>query len=366
MKMGIGVQRAAEALHERDGTAVAVCSPVASRLDKAAFDSHVAGLKLNLYGRTIARESFAVAKMLHYRYAGTAKVMIAQEPAFKALFEIPEKEWTKWEKLRADNKAAIDAAMAYHKSFFGPSKNARKGCFENLRKVWAPYIAKIKAADLQAARMALTREINSILSTEMMLCSAADGQSLFANLISREFGYSFSVSGPRMGIYYAMIESIVGTIADRENFPMRPKQNMGHVGVNFNVALSYARDKDSFGSEGEAVIEKLTPSGDDVKITFIKIKMMVDELSCTETNKIRYINASGIVEYQQDCRPIGRKEVTLQEEAIIIPAWSAGGLKKGNLASFYINGPQRRGFPAVVWADKEKKSIVNYLGVELK
>ncbi|MBU1068593.1 hypothetical protein KJ975_03400 [Myxococcota bacterium] len=344
----------------------AVCSPVGNRLDKAAFDKHVAGLKLDLYGRTIARESFAVAKMLHLRYAGTAKGMIQQEPAFKALFEIPEKEWTKWEKLRVDHKAAIDAAMAYHKLFFGPSKNARKGCFENLRKVWAPYIAKIKVTDLQAARTALTHEVNSILTIEMMLCSAADGQSLFANLISRELGYSRFVSGPRTGTYWAMIDAIVEIIADRESFPMRPKQSLGHVGVNFNTALSYARDNDSFGGDAESVIDKLQPTGDDVKIIFIKTKMMVDELSCKQTNKISRINDSGIVEYQSDCRPVGKKEVTLQEEPVIIPAWAAGGLKKGNLGSFFIKGPDRRGFPATVWADKDKKSIVNYLGVELK
>ena len=344
----------------------AVCSPVGNRLDKAAFDKHVAGLKLDVYGRTIARESFAVAKMLHLRYTGIAKGMIAQEPAFKALFEIPEKEWTKWAKLAADHKAAIDAAMAYHKLFFGPSKNARKNCFEKLRLVWAPYIAKIKITDLQAARTALTHEVNSILTIEMMLCSAADGQSLFANLISRELGYSRSVIGPRTGIYYAMIDAIVEIIADRESFPMRPKQHYGHVGVNFYTALSYARDKDSFGGDAESVIDKLQPTGDDVKIIFIKTKMMVDELSCKQTNKISRINDSGIVEYQSDCRPVGKKEITLQEEPVIIPAWAAGGLKKGNLGSFHINGPERRGFPATVWADKDKKSIVNYLGVELK
>ncbi len=344
----------------------AICSASASRLDKAAFDKWLAGAKLNIYGRTIARESFSVARMLHLRYAAIAKMLIKQEAAFQGLFELPEKEWTKWEKLRADHKAAVDAAMAYHKLFFGPSKNARKGCFENLRKLWAPGLAKAKPTTLQDARTAINHEINNLVTAELMLCAAADGQSLFSNLLERERAFSRRLRGPRGAAFYAMIDALTALIADRENFPMRTKQYLGYDDEFIRIALSYARDKDSFGSDAESVIDKLTPAGDDVKITFAKVKVMTDELSCKPTNRINYINASGIVEYHNDCRVVGQKEVTLQEEPVIVPAWAAGGLKKGNLGSFYINGPERRGFPSAVWADKDRKALVNYLGVELK
>ncbi len=364
-----------QCLHDFDGTwqpdyndlfRWIVCSPVAARLDKAAFDRHVAGAKLNTYGRTIARESFAAAKMLHARYASIAKDLIAREAALKTILDAAETAWVKWEKLAAEHKASVDAALAYHKLFFGPSKSARKGCFENLRKLWAPMIAKAKPADLKAARELINGAVYDLLTTELMLCGGADGQSLFGNLLLKERGYSRHVRGPRTAAYFAALDAVSDVLADREKFPMRPNAYLGYNDDPISAALSYAREKDNFGSDAESVIDKLQTTGDDVKITFIKVKIMVDELSCKQTNRIAYINASGIVEYQSDCRPVGKKEVTLQEEPIIIPAWAAGGLKKGNLASFYINGPERRGFPVAVWADKEKKALVNYLGVELK
>ena len=88
--------------------------------------------------------------------------------------------------------------------------------------------------------------------------------------------------------------------------------------------------------------------------------------SCTDTNHVLAIRPNGTLVYRQNCKQTGLFWVDTTPGGITIPAAWASGVTAGHFVEFKTERgapPARRALPVAVYADKNKKKLLNWMGL---
>lgn len=357
--------------------AYATCGPDARRLSKERLEKELADARFNDFARINAREVFgqakAVADMLRAAYEKKAQKDAAYK---KLLFDAPEKGWTDWEKAYAANKEAFEAARAYEKKYYGPSKKALSGCGQALRANFNAYIKSKKPSSPDEARAAALDPIGYVLLESLALCDGVEGrlQTSFTlnNLLFGEGNEPPPFRrGPRVASYQAAVAALSDILADRERFPMQEFFLPLEAPENrvMEGTTSYYTNKIAFAEDPRGTIGSIKAVGGKVNVGWKPVTTMILNRVCKPNRRILMINAGGHVVYDSDCS-LGtppKIPVTTKEKALDVPALLGGALKVGQTATFSVNvrdepGTLRDGVPKEVW---EGGRLVIWYGVTL-
>ena len=358
--------------------AFATCGPEAGRLDRKRLDAEIASLPE--VAQIHARETFAQARTVYAFLDGEYGKLAAKDPAYKKLlYDAPEAGWTGWEADYKAHQAALDAAIAYERLYYGPSKKALLGCGASLRKGFSDYIRSKKPATTDDARRAALDQVGYPLLAALAVCDGAEGRLQLAqtevNLLTGDGqGVPNMRRGPRHAAYYAAAAALGEIVSDRNKFPvqlaefhLKMSQPQDHNMVE--GARDYFTNKVTFVDDPRGVIDAVKKDGDSVVVTFKAVKTTVPNRICTPNGRVLRIDAGGNFIYDVDCVTKGTVTLTSKEPALIVPAVVADGLAAGQLAVFSgddgRDGRKRNGMPKVIYADKDGKKMVAWYGVRL-
>jgi hypothetical protein len=350
-----------ETLEDSDLAAYAVCGADARALDPKAMETQIASYPELVKAQ--ARMLLGVAQRVGATYEAAAQAKASADPAWQTmLYDAPAGAWKQWASLYQANKAPIDAARAYETAFYGPSRKAAKGCWKSAWGNFTAHVQAAKASSLLEAKHAMTDTVGAIILEHLVACTAAEGETVMNNDFSQLYGTAPSARGPRYASVAAVIQAINTIQEDRSKFSgggtwfngmftMRSPLAEGSGDVN---ALDLARDDQG------GVVKKVKKDGDVVRVEFKSDRWKEPSMSCVQTDRIQQIGIDGTLIYEQKCTYGKDIWVEQTHDPISVPAALAGGIKPGSFVRAAADA-----FPVEVWANKDRKVLTAYMGVEL-
>ncbi|HEX6837957.1 MAG TPA: hypothetical protein VF334_15370 [Polyangia bacterium] len=329
----------------------------------------------NSYARAVGLESVGVAKAGIDDVEAEVKKRASKDPDWKELLvTAPQRGAAEWRASAAKWKDALARSNEFERKYFGPSKRAVRGCMPALRGDFEKMAHTLPHDTAHDLRESLSDPVASLLFQRMVLCAAIDDDANWAGQL-RAIGSDIRYArGPRVAAYWAAVEALGKIVADRERFPVKLadmylfKNNVlydaalkeGSASKNRQDAMGYV------GDSGNGVVASVKKSGDGVEIAFVKQRHQEMGYSCTDTNHLLAIRADGTLQYRQSCKPTGLYWIDNTPGGITVPKEWAAGVTAGHFVEFKTergNPPKRRGLPVAVYADKNKKKLVNWMGL---
>jgi hypothetical protein len=329
--------------------------------------------KGSTYARVVVMESMGRARKAIAAVEALVKQKSADADWKELLVTAPQRGVAGWNAASATWKAQIARSNELEHAFWGPSRKAVKGCWKTLRGDFLQVAATLDHTSGANFERSLSDPVASLLFARLALCASIDhpdkhyAGKLVA--ISDELRYS---RGPRLAAYYAGIDALNAILADRGKFPVSARDiDYPRDRPLYDVALTEA-NKDLTGigyalENEDGIVKSVKKSGDGVVISFVSNIVQKMTYACRETTKLRMIKADGTLVYDSICHEAGMKPFDRTHADIVIPAEYAAGIKAGAALEFSTGGGDapRPAMPTAVYADKTKKKLVNYYGLEL-
>lgn len=354
----------------------AVCGLDARSLSWQRLEKELSSGSYNTYAKTLARETFALARAANGRYQPLIKKLIARDATHKKVFvDAPKAGWNKWLGLYAKHKDIFEAAYAFEAKLWGPSKRALNGCLAPLRSMFSKYVRAAKPKNYDQFVKVATDEVGSVLLGALMPCAAHEGNTWEAYLYMALYKKSRDVRGPRYAAYYAVLDQVQEIRKDRERYPFEPKmfgwKSKDDPYQQYGVLKSRRKSKTTeLVENAKGVVRSVRKTKDGVKLIFKTERWREEVVECTNTNKIWRID-QGTVKYFQKCVHKGYKWVKHTEKPVIVPKYATAGIRAGRFVTLSANYPfptkgfARYGFPLQVYKSKRKKKLVASHGVAL-
>ncbi len=330
--------------------------------------------KGNSYARAVVVASAGRAKLAAAKVKDEVDKRAKDADWKELLVTAPKRGWDGYVKDAATHKDALARSAAFEKTFWGPSKKAMKGCWAPLRKDFIAVLKTLKHSTDVETYESLNQPIPSLLFERLAACAAVDQDKLYANRLlsmTRDLRYS---RGPRIAAHYAALEALGQILADRSKFPIKlddlklfEKRALYDRAFEMEKPESKMDTMPWVGDAGEGTVKSTKPGKDGgVVVTFVNTKTQVMSQSCTETNRIVTWDHDGRPIYYRKCKDTGLVWINTTPEPITVPKEWSEGIKAGAVVKFDATPAYNKGFryglPLVVYADKKKKGVVNYLG----
>jgi hypothetical protein len=358
-----------ETIEDRHLGNYAACGADGRDLDAAALEREIADW--HELAQAHARMTVAAARKVTARYQAVARARADADPAWQELlYDAPARGWKAWEAAYAAERDAVDAARAYEARYFGPSRKAARGCWDEAWGNLTRHAAKAGAKDLPGAKAAMTDPIGTILLEHVTACADAEGWESRATLYGQLFEHARPARGPRHAAYYAMIDALSEILADRERFTF----DTGWLGGLFTARSPIARSGggsvdalDLARDDQGGVVKKVKKVKGGVIVEYKSEKWKDAIYSCTRTDRIQQLRPDGTVIYEEDCTYQGSRWVEDTHDPIFVPGDLADGIEPGRFLRASISWEKEqdaaKALPVEVWADKERETLVAYLGV---
>ncbi|HET9625803.1 MAG TPA: hypothetical protein VFP84_30780 [Kofleriaceae bacterium] len=383
----------------------ATCGHDARALDKAAFAADLKALRVDAVERIEAIQQFDLAKLFIAQLtAGYAKAIKRLPALDDVLYKAPEAGFAAWVKQATQWSAALALAEDAEAKYLGArgSKSALvkafAGCGAPLRKGFTDYLRAAKPATAAQARAAAQAPIGVALLSALAACDAVEGRALVARAeLQLMIDDSYRNAGPRAAAYAAALRALGDIEADQSKFPVHGNEFLLTAAVSSDT--NWAKDafdqvhadadqavagewtdveqvsKGDRPAPSDGQIDQITPSGNDVKITFKSVTWREAMLSCVTTNHIDRVEWNGNqaeVIYGRSCKPAGTEPRTSKLSAISVPAALATGLRPGMFARVFAitdggwrGKGARPGFVIEAYPDKTRKRLVYAAGAAL-
>ncbi|MEO7734617.1 MAG: hypothetical protein ABIY55_26915 [Kofleriaceae bacterium] len=323
----------------------------------------------NRYARVIAQESLGRARLGIATLEAEVKKRVSDADWKELLISAPQRGIEAYRAAAQAAAAPIARSNAFEHKAFGGSKRAVAGCLPELRKDFVEVYQKLPHASASQARESLSDPIASLLFGRLLVCMGLDGDVEVASEIYQRVAPDVRrARGVRTAAYYATLEALGKIRADRERFPLAPSDLapvIGHLDV---LHALRPNKRTSFDYEGSGIVKAVHKIAAGLHVTFVTSKHQEMSRSCTATNRIVQIRSDGSIQYYQNCRDTGLVTVNNTPEEITIPALLADHIVAGCAIEFGVTGGhklERIAVPRVVYADKAKKKVVNYVGFAL-
>jgi hypothetical protein len=341
-------------------------------LDRARLDAELNQARFTPFVRTTLRETHGRAKVLSKVYAEFLQSEGAKSADVKKIFaDAPEAGAREWNALYQSHKEQFEAAFDLEEKF-DVNPAAQKGCSVKLRGYLTAYLAEKKVTTAELAHAISTDPLGYQLMTNLAKCDAVEGNAMAAGFERSEvFGVGNGarlLRGPRIAAYYAAMDAYADAQSKQRPVPFGTPPSLGPSPRTRVDAIVAASDgKPASGGIRYGVVGKLTPSDASVLVTFAKNAQKVYDVQCVEDrSRIAGISSDGKFEYSTYCKPLPTfKMVDRTEQPINVPKALAGSLTVGRTLEFVSDDATKQGFPARVFADKEKKVLVSYVGVPI-
>ncbi len=341
----------------------ASCNVLATRIDSTKFMAEIAAdARFNRYAAlwakamltdTLARTATVQAE---YKKIG-AKKPVLQE----LLFTAPEKGYADFMTMYEANKAVLDKArmLLAGANRIKDLAKTDPGCAATYEPLVVKAMGDKHPADLDAVKAAFQDAFLFYTGLAFATCEAIDGHDLVASAyLARMRGGRVAgapidaATAAVFGVLFANSDDIDG-VRDMTLQRMAPAMRL--------------EVKPPPSAESQAVIASVAPAkGDLVKVTFKKDVWIEQLYNCKETNRIDRIDDNGKLVYRQSCTPAGTVKHVDKEEPVLVEKRFAGALKANRLLEMRVtSGGERVAMPLTVYADKDKKKLVGYLGFAL-
>jgi hypothetical protein len=349
------------------GPAYAVCGHDGRNLDLKVIDSEIAALGLDPVLADVARRRAADARDFALKIAADYERL---GPEYKKiLVDAPDKAWAAWMALRDSHREAIADAVAVERAFEAGVRSKMEGCQDLMLRHVREYVTETRPRTESEARGVAHDPVGSRLLTALAGCEAMnkDRQQLALAALQMSGG---SRRGPRAEAHNAALAALEAVKEDQTRFPLsldadeiRPRPRLKspeHPGrstrehiADFIGALVYRGD-------WEGKVLAATPTGEGMRITFVRTTEEVPEWRCKPTNRIGRVRPDGIVEYYDECEKIGSHTVTHHSDDVVVPSALAAGLTPGRFLVYLSLGSEA--FPFAVYRDDKRKELVAFLG----
>jgi|GEM_PF-4325794 len=363
--------RSASIKNKRSLLPYSLCGVDARALSWPRLEKQLASGDHNSYSRTIARENMAFALAQAKRYLVQVDKLAKHDPTYKRIFyTVPEAAWKSWEQIYAKYKPMIEAAYAFENKLYGPSKSALNGCLKPLRRQLGDYIRARKPRSQKALEAVLFDDVGSRLLGALMPCAQYESNPWEAGTYMRLHKKAREVRGPRYAMYYAVINEIQKVKKDRTRFPL----DVGMFGYKHHDR-AYAKylsmtKNGTISQMGMGVVRRMRRVRGGIKLYFRTVRWKETVWECHDTNKIWRID-NGTVKYHQSCIARGKKWRKRTEKPIVIPRYSAAGIRRGRFVELRADYPfpskkhVRHGFPNRVYRSKRKRKLLAGYGFKL-
>lgn len=331
----------------------------------------------NSWARTVGLESVGVAKMGVAEVEAEVKKRAGKDADWKELLvAAPQRGSAEWRASAAKWKAELARSSDFERKYFGPSKRAARGCLPALRADFEKVARTLPHDTAHDFRESLSDPVASLLFQRMVLCTALDDDANWAGQL-RAIGSDVRYArGPRVAAYWAAVDALGKILADRERFPVKlADMYLFKNNVLYDAALkeqSESKNKQDamgfVGDSGNGVVASVKKGAAGVEVAFVKQRHQEMGYSCTDTNHLLAIRGDGTLVYRQNCKPTGLYWVDNTPGGITVPAAWAAAVSPGHFVEFKTERgapPKRRALPVAVYADKNKKKLLNWMGLGL-
>jgi hypothetical protein len=333
--------------------------------------------KGNTYARAVLLESLGRAKKGIAIINGLVAKKSSDADWKELLVTAPQRGIAKWEKDAAKWKAELDRSNAFETKFWGPSRKALKGCYAELKADFLKIAKMLNTGNAINLRDNLSDPVAALLFSRLAACAAADDDKNHADRLLAMVPDMRYSRGPRTSGYWEAVSALSSILEDRAKFPVSANSFWFYANRSLYDAAtrmsseSKASTYDSMGfvgDSGEGVVKSVKKVADGLEVTFVTESHKVMGQSCVDTNKIYGISSDGRIQYYQKCKDTGWITVDDTPGAITVLSDWTDGIKKGVVLEFDAargKPPGRVGLPKAVYADKDKKKLVNWYGLGL-
>ncbi len=336
-----------------------------------------ASYKGNIFVRGVALESLGRIRLAAAAYKAELDKKSKDDGWKQLLVTAPQKGAADFNTSAAKWKAELGRSMEFEKKYFGPSRKALKGCWADLRKDFVAVAKTLKhGPSAKETEQSVNDPVASLLFSRLAACAVVDQDAAYANRllsISRDLRPS---RGPRVAAYYAALDAFAEIKEDRKKFPIEAENLKRYIKSPIHEAASkdieVSKSKiDTMGWAGDAgqgVVKAVKKTDKGLQVTWATQKYKTMSQSCTETNRIVMFDHSGRPIYYRKCKDTGMITVDATPIPMTIPTEWTDGIKVGALVEFETargNDVNRYGMPIAVFADKNKKKLVNWQGFGL-
>ncbi|MGN6106280.1 MAG: hypothetical protein ACTHU0_14320 [Kofleriaceae bacterium] len=338
----------------------ATCNVLATHLDPKKFAAEVAAdPRFNRYAALWAKAALTETQQLIGVAQERYKKIGAKQPYFEELlFTAPAKGYSAFMALYNDNKAVMDQATV----LFAGARKVKQlakhaGCAATFEPLLVKAMAEKHPTNLEGVKLAFRDTFIHYMGLAFATCEAIDGHDLVASIYGGRLSSEPSPGTPMEAVRAAVLEVMFANADDikgvRDMTVQRPAPISGPV-------TSPPRT-----SEAQGVIASVAPKGDMIAVTFKKETWVEQLYNCKETNKIDRIDDRGKIVYRQVCTEAGTKKHELKEAPVVVEKRFAGALKAGRFLEMRVTEGERIAVPIAVYAAKDKKQLVGYLGFVL-
>lgn len=293
------------------------CHPDLALLDRAKLDAELeADARFDAAAKTTLRETFERTRAKADTWTKQASALAATSPEARAvLFDAPRRAAAEWNTAYVANREAVDAALLFSAKI---GTEGARGCSTAMRQHLATYLGKKSAKTPAASAAAMTEPVGYPIVDALAQCEQVDGEPLAAQALGTGvLGKSPRWHrGPRVAAYWAGLDALDASDGAQRIF-----------GASFGVFRKFPRAALPVAArpaqEREQVVASIRSArGGTAIVTF--------EAS-TASLYVAAAHATGLA--------AGRKVIYLQDGA--------------------------RAFPTTVFADKDKKTPVAFMGTLL-
>ncbi|MCA9674314.1 MAG: hypothetical protein KC464_04655 [Myxococcales bacterium] len=351
--------------------AYAVCGTDARALDAAKLEQEIAGY--HELAKAHARTQHAIARKIAARYEAVARDKVKEDPAWQVLlYDAPAAAWKAWKADYKANQKVIDAERDYEALYFGPSRKAAKNCWAAPWRNLTAHVGAAKARSVLDAKHAMTDRIGTIILEHLVACADAEGMAQVHNAYGTVFASARPVRGPRFATFFAVIDALNEIKADRSKFPAEVSWFSRMFTGRSPVVSTGGSSLDSLdlaGSDKGGVVKSVKKSDGGLIVEFKTERWKDSTWDCKSTGEIIMFHSDGTPIYGQDCKYAGEEWVSQTHDPIWVDELMGAGIKPGAFVRS-TSGAARHGnvfdaMPVEVWASKDKKQLVAYLGLEL-
>ncbi len=309
------------------------CQPDIDALDASKFAAELrADTAPPPYDRMVIRIAWASLGPKLVAHAAKVKKAFAKEETASKLFEIAHATHKEWSAATTTRSGVLGLLRVLDDARATGSRKALQGCGE---KTWAALgaaIGKLPAKDfLDVANSKTNRPIEQTLgpilnNPDAYLAAAAyvacaSPRDAVAQAFSDAFQTWSGFRGPRTATVSKL--RIANIESDRRDAKLEYPE--------FRLPLSIDGDyrHDGEGS-GTGVVESMTSSGDEMRVSFVKDVRNVDVCVTWRTsNRIWFIDNAGKIHYQQECTAREVKPNNFAPSPVTFHKRFAAGISKG-------------------------------------
>lgn len=334
----------------------------------------------NTYARAVGIESEALARLAAANIQKEVDARSAKDPGWKTLLvTAPAAGLKTWTDMAVKYKDQISNSNEFEHKWYGPSKKAYAGCWKQLHDDFLTVLKDQKHGNENEMKDALQNPIVGLLYGRLVACASSDKDFAYVEALFKVGADVRPSRGMRAAAYYAAVEAFGPIKADREKFPIE-KEDLSQAlrlendlikGAYLHKSASKYDAMGWVGDQGSGTVKSTKKIKEGLEVTFVQTKQQFMGRSCTETNRIIQFRTDGSPMYYQNCHDTGLQLENTTPAPIVIPdpEWEVG-VKAGAVVAFWStrnavklgDKSERYGLPTTIYADKNKKKLVAWMG----